>query len=277
MRNNPSVMNPLLVRIQNAALQLEWWHLAIPGGLAVVLGLFLWLGGARHASFVVGVLGAVLGAAVGLFASSWFNIRLPVAIVAGALLFAVAAMLFQNMILLLLAAIIFALVVGTTYLGSTFVPVDSTGITAEERLYEHLEDLSPGAAPQALWGITDGSGRDRFGAILQDVRAKASQNKWWLLMWLVVGAAGGLILGLLLKKILMAVCCSIVGTAGVLGGMMALFFAKGVAVFSALESRPKQLAVLAVGMVVFGSLVQLMLAAAHRSRQKRLVIEKKEG
>lgn len=277
MRNNLNVMNPLLARIQNASLQMEWWPLAIAGALAVVLGLFLWLGGARHASFVVGVLGAVLGAAVGLFASSWFNIRLPVAILGGAILFTVGAVIFQNMILLLLAAVIFALVVGTTYLGSTFVPGESEELSAEQRAYGYLDEWSQGTSPQDLQDGSDGSARDRFEVILQDVRAKASQNKGWLVMWLVIGAVGGLILGMLLKKVLTAVCCSIVGTAGVLGGMMSLFFAKKVAVFSALQDRPRQLAVLAVGMVVFGCLIQVMLAAAHRSRQKRLVVEKKES
>ena len=110
-------MNELLLKIQDACLQLNGWHLAIPGIAAVIMGLFLWLGGARYAFFVVGVLGAMVGSAAGLAVSQWFDLQLPLTVSIGAAIFAIIAILLQQTVILILAALIFALACGMAYMG----------------------------------------------------------------------------------------------------------------------------------------------------------------
>ena len=110
-------MISLLTRIQEACLQLDTWHLAGPGLGLIVLGLFLWLGGVRYAFLVVGILGAAGGGALGLLIGHWFEIEMPLAIIGGAVVMTVLALLLQNLVVIGLAIVLFAVVGGFSYLG----------------------------------------------------------------------------------------------------------------------------------------------------------------
>ena len=284
-------MNELLARIQGACLNMSFWHLVLPGIAAVILGLFLWLGGARHASLVIGLLGAIIGAAVGLFVSQWLDIRVPIAIGTGAAVFAIAAVLFQNTVILILASIIFAVACGSTYMSYAFNKQtwQDSFQRAKQKALEHqnfnegetnnyLDNLQPDnqTATPFLSDNTRIPGSQKLQDILEDVRATGAQNRNMLIVWIIVGAAVGLTVGYLLKKILMALCCSIVGASGVIAGMSALLFAKGVEVFSSLHQRPRLMPTLLIAMIIFGCFVQLLLAAGKDKTKKSSTQQKGE-
>ena len=54
-------MQDILLKIQDACLQLDAISVGAPAVVAIILGLVLWLGGQRYAAFVIGILGAVVG------------------------------------------------------------------------------------------------------------------------------------------------------------------------------------------------------------------------
>ena len=93
-------MQELLLKFQEAAFQMDPPSLWIPGCIGIVLGLFLWLGGTRYSSFVIGILGAGFGASCGILISHWFDthrmmtvVRVPISIPKTSLLIIVPVVL----------------------------------------------------------------------------------------------------------------------------------------------------------------------------------------
>jgi len=284
-------MNDLLLRIQEACLQLDAVQLIVPAVVSIILGLFLWLGGARYAGFLIGLLGAVVGAGCGLFLSQWLKLSLPVAMVIGAALAAIIAVLFQQTVILILAVLIFAAVCGSGYVSYAYSngswreklqQMRDQGGQAERPAEEEndaafkLERLAQLREPkdEPATNFSAAGGIQKLKEIFQDVRTAAGANRGVLIMCILLGGGVGLAIAYLLKIIIMALCCSIVGTAGVIGGMIALFFAKGVEVFSVLENRNTLIPIIFLGMILFGCLVQSLLAAAHARTSRSLETEK---
>jgi len=288
-------MNELLLRIQDACLQLNGWYLAVPGGAGVIMGLFLWLGGARYAFFVVGVLGALLGAAIGLAVSQWFDLQLPLTVSVGAAVFAIIAILLQQTVILILAALIFAIACGMAYMGHNVSQPDFQDQLlqlnqryARKPLAEELQNRDTTTLAEDLkaplpfdWGDqepTEGGlhsqGIQKLKDIFNALFASAAQNRNMLFLWAVVGGVGGLLIGFLLKKIIMALCCSMVGSTCVIAGMLAMFLAKKIEVITSLQERPKLLLSVFIAMVFFGFPLQLFITGRAKKRAKES--EKKE-
>jgi hypothetical protein len=273
-------MQDFLTRIEEACLQMDPTWLWVPGLIAAALGLFLWLGGTRYAFFVVGFLGAMMGAGIGLLISQWFETPLLLSAGIGAAVLAVIAVLMEHTVIMLLATLIFAATCGTTYLS--FSLDDSWKQTLEERarqkiLQENNLDATgflqaPREEESDYDDMTDDSlendeektGLAKLKSVLADLKESLGSNKGMLILWILLGAAAGLTLGYLLKRIMMALCCSIVGSALIIGGILALILAKQTAVISSLQGRPRLLPTIFVGMILLGSLVQLLLAGSKK-------------
>lgn len=273
-------MIELLLRIQEACLQLDTWHLVGPGLGLIVVGLFLWLGGVRYAFLVVGILGATVGAALGLLIGHWFGVAPPLAIIGGAAIMTILALLLQNLVIIGLAIMLFAVVGGFTYLGYALDkqnspdPTDPSRQMATNLTYANPSDSdvevlvnyeSHNLASAALPGDdSHNGGMRKLDRIRQELTELASANRQMLLLCGVAGAVLGLFLGFLLKKVMMAICCSIIGSTGAIIGMLMLLLAKGTPVISTLQARPKLIPSIFIVMVIFGCLVQLILAGAKK-------------
>lgn len=270
-------MIELLLRIQEACLQLERWHLVGPGVGLIVLGLFLWLGGARYAFLVAGLFGATLGAGAGLLVGHWFELETALAVAGGAAIMTIVALLMQNLVIIGLAVALFAVVSGFTYLGYTLEQQESREGSGQTE--SNLADADPSASDvdvlvryesehlrtSALEADdTPSGGLRKLDRIGEELRELASSNQKMLILCAVVGAIAGLFLGFLLKKVMMAISCSIIGSTGAIAGMLLLLLAKGTPVISSLQARPKLLPSLFIIMALFGFLVQLILAGAKK-------------
>ena len=268
-------------------MQLSGPTLVVPGLIAVVLGLFLWLGGTRYSAIVIGLLGAAVGAASGVLISSWFDVSMASSVLIGAVLLAIAAVLLQQAVITLLAIVIFALICAMVYTGFAVEnhTADQTAEGSEQQPGIALPQLPDIAPLTKLPGSDDGSadtdpsqlstiGDARTVAIeklkdaWQTIKASASANRGFLVLWTIVGAAVGLFLAFVLKKLMMALCCSIVGSAAVLSGILTLLLAKGTEVLSSLSDRPRVLPAIFIAMVVFGWLTQLLLVGSRKSPGK---------
>ncbi|MBN1844711.1 MAG: hypothetical protein JW810_03440 [Sedimentisphaerales bacterium] len=270
-------MVQMLIRMQEACLGLESWHLLLPGVVAVLLGLFLWLGGMRYAFLVVGLIGAVSGGILGLQAAQWFSLQRPLAVAGCALVLTILALLLKQVVVVLLAGALFAVAAGATYMTyivdrqydpqaqPTAIQAPPDGATTAPAA-DFAAYPPAGSAATSLPLPADGSagGWETMRAIRREWQDIAWQNRTMLMIWASLGALGGLVLGYLLRRIMMAVCCSIIGASGAIVGMSAVFLAKGTPVVLALQARPRFLPALFFLMVIFGCLMQLAFAGTKK-------------
>ncbi len=269
-------MHDFLLRIEEACLQMNPTLLWVPGLVAAAMGLFLWLGGTRFSFFVVGFLGALIGGGIGLVISQWFDTPLLASAGIGAAVVAIVAVLLENMVIMLLATVIFAVGCGTTYMS--FSLDESWKQTIEEKAKQRLlreSDLgasgflstSRDEEEEAAESEEEGEagGLAKFKSAIEDLKDAMGAKQWMLILWIVLGAGAGLLLGYLLKRLMMALCCSIVGSALIVGGTLALLLAKQTAAISSLQGRPRLLPTIFVAMVLFGALVQLLLAGSKKT------------
>ena len=274
-------MQEMIVTLQDACLNLTWTTLFVPGIIAAATGLFLWLGGMRYSSLVLTLIGAAAGASLGLMASQWFSLQPAIPALIGAIGLGLIALLLQQTVILVLAACICATVGGATYLSYNMTTPQQQELVGQLR--------NSVAAPSELADQDSPSGsyirrlrelaatRDSEGASLHDkaiarlkellaeIELSASSNRGTLILWIVLGAGIGLILAFVLKKIVMALCCSIVGTTAVLLGVSAMLLSKQTPVLTGFASQPRLLPILFLSMVAFGWLVQLLLARPSKA------------
>ncbi len=271
-------MQELLLKFQEAAFQMDPPSLWIPGCIGIVLGLFLWLGGTRYSSFVIGILGAGFGASCGILISHWFDTHRMMTVGIAAIGCTIVAVMLQRMVIAVLAMAIFAVTCGSTYMGFQirdidWRQVDETRNSAMNYIRPETEQptgsspLQPGAAP--LTGAADSQnvaptteqtegGNTAFSEIKNVLKSAVSNNTVMLILWIVLGALIGLALAHLLKKVIMAICCSTVGTAGILLGVIAVFLAKQTPVVDAILERPKLAPTIFGAMIIFGMISQLL-------------------
>jgi hypothetical protein len=271
-------MQELLIKFQEAAFQMNPQSLWIPGCIGIVLGLFLWLGGTRYSSFVIGILGAGFGASCGILISHWFETPRMLSVIIAAAVVAIVAVILQRMVIAVLAMAIFAVTCGSTYMGfqisdinwqkvnetknsaMNYVnpePVDNSG--SSSLLPAPLVGDRTGDAESTRGEETEG-GNKTFNEIKNVLKNTVSNNTFMLALWVVLGALIGLTLAFLLKKVIMAICCSTVGTTGILLGVIAVFLAKQTPVVDAIVDRPKLAPTVFGVMVVLGLISQLLFA-----------------
>ncbi len=277
-------MNELLLKMEEACLNMDGLTLGIPAGVAVLLGLILWLGGNRYSSLVIGILGAGAGAVLGLMLSDRFDWPLSGAVAIGAAVSCLLAVVFRRLVILILAALIFAAVLGGGYFSYRInteswdekleeikhramersLESEEEGDTAE---HDYLRILAQRYRPESLAGETrDSASRvtSKFQEIWAEIRYAASENKGMLLLWGAVGAIVGLAIAWAMKMLVTALCCSIVGSAAVISGMVALLLAKGTPVITSLMKQPRVILIVFITMIVFGLLSQIVIGTKKK-------------
>jgi len=251
-------MNELLLRIETLCWEVNTPLLLGVGAGAALVGLILWLGGVRYSTVVIGLLGAAVGTVVGMFVGQQFGLDLLLSIAGGALVLGVVSILLRNILIIVLATAIFALVAAGGYtslvLGAT--PEEQQQADPNMPLFGRtLEPQAPSMA-QAFSGM-DPNSRDiylghitasRVGseegseagfeakakAVLGDTWDLLRPYKWQLLGVIVVGAIGGFLLVWFIKTVVLPLCYSIVGAAGILLGAQLLLLGVGFRAASAL-------------------------------------------
>ena len=250
-------MSDILLRIQNACFELKPSVLIVPGLLAAVLGLLLWLGGVRYSFFVVGVLGAAVGAAGGLLISQWFDLSLPLCVTLGAVLLALIAALMPQPVVILLAILIFAALAAAIYVSCS-IETESWQTALINARQKAMQSV-PGT-------IEEDAAVAKLRNIFRELRSAAGAHQMSLFFWAVVGGAIGLGIAFFLKKVIVALCCSMVGAAAIFVGMFALLLAKQAEVLTALAGRPGVFLTLFILMILFGWGIQVILASAAKTK-----------
>lgn len=274
-------MPNFLLRLQEACLALNWPMLLVPGVILTFLGLFLWLGGLRYAGFVLCIVGALLGATLGIAISPMVSLHPALTIIGAAAIICILAYILKRPVMYLMAAMIAAILCGGAYMTYSMSTETWEKMISEIHHQvranpEQAEDNASNASQanllqkivQAQLAEQDDPEKAssqktaiaRLNAILAEIQFSANHNRTTLLIWIILGTLAGLCIAFILRKIIMAICCSIVGATSVCLGVMAILFAKKAAVFSGLAKHPKALPIIFLGMLGFGVVCQLLLA-----------------
>ena len=271
--------------------------MVMPAVLAIGLGLFLWLGGARYAGIVLGCFAAAVGAITGYHASSWLDTKPLWTTIIAAVGCTIIAVILKRAVIILLAVVIFATAAGSTYLNFSLPELDlksapqddyenygetTPGVTEETDGLDYQSDYSaqadrqipPDASSIAEMAISPDEKHkiaiEKIKDLFERLRQTISEKRSSLILWTALGAAVGLLLAYVLQKIIMALCCSIVGATTTIAGTLAIIMAKQHPVISSLQDRPKVFPIIFITMIVFGWLVQLLLTkpAKEKTPQK---------
>ncbi|MBN2139249.1 MAG: hypothetical protein JW720_15715 [Sedimentisphaerales bacterium] len=266
-------MYELLIRVETLCADAPFSTLFGIGTISIVAGLLLWLGGIYFSSAIIGILGAAIGSFCGLLVSQWLDTGSLLSMGIGAAVFCVAAVLLRNIIIIVLAVIIFALAGGVTYssvlLGSS-APQEGAG--EEPGLigsFSHMDSATRLAYLNQISEQEQGF-FERLKALLRETLGVMSPHKWKLILAVVVGGVGGYVLIRLLKKAVIALCCSGIGALLVLVGLQGFLMTGDLRFCGVFENKRFALTITYFSMVGIGTVIQLILARSPNGKQAQV-------
>jgi len=238
--------------------------LIVPGLAAIIVGLFIWLGGLGFRRLLVALVGAITGGICGFFLISR-NI-ISVTIAAG--LAAIIAIIFERLfVTILLAALVaalgFAILLGP-YIQAADLPnpykITNQGSTVT--ISQSVEILKAYAI--------DFTNRIKQACTQMPVHS-------WAIMAVVIVIV--IVAGFWIWRFASALCCSALGVLLIFAGMILLLLCKGSAPITKIAARTPFYAAVFIGMTAFGTLEQLLLcrhAERKSKRKKRISSDKQE-
>jgi len=266
-------MLELLIRTETLFVGLTPVKLLAIGAPAFLVGLIFWLGGVRYSTPITGLLGALVGAGVGLLVGQWLTLHLLLSMVVGAAVLATVSVLLRNILILVLAVLVVAAAAGGSYM---VVLLDR--VAPAEQTPERTAAESPMGAqsfsrmePAARLDYVDRMARqqedfsERVRAIGTDTFEVVQPHLWKLILAALAGAAVSIFLVWFVKNALIALAYSVVGTGALVVGAQTALLAVRAA--SALPANPWLLPGTCGGMVAFGWVVQIV--ATRKPKEKR--------
>jgi hypothetical protein len=281
-------MYELVVRIETLCLNVQPSALVAVGAAMTVIGFFLWLGGVRYSTVVIGLLGAAVGAVVGLLVGQRLGVHLFGATAAGAAVLGVVSVLVRNILVIVLATVIFAIAAGATYTGILLdrQPAEETsadgqpvGRIESSSLVNSFSSMDPNSRQLYLDRISgpEEGFQERLTAVLKDTWNTIGPHKWYLFGAILLGAVVGFLLIWLIKNVVLPLCYSIVGTATLSLGVLLVLIGAGVHI-TAGTPPPWWVLPAALGtMSVIGWLRQLLAVRTHPAKQAAPKPEKQDA
>ncbi len=256
-------MYEILIRVETLFLESPPAVLLACGLGVLILGLLLWLAGSHFSAVILGLLGAVVGSACGLLVSQWLSVPPWVSMAGGAVVLTLAAVLFRNALMILLAILVFALAGSTAY--STLVlketPAKSFSLLSSSLIqpFSQMESSFRQAYITQMAENQDGF-VERLRLLLQDAFQTMDPYKWKILLFALAGGVAGLLLIWILKKLVMALCYSGVGALMILIGLEILLLGVSVHLLSWFQNRQSSLSITYLVLVGVGTIYQLLTA-----------------
>jgi len=277
-------MYELLLRMETLLIGLRSPALLGIGAFALVIGLVFWLGGTRYSTRIIGLIGAVIGAAAGLIVSRQFNLHPWLSMLVGAVAMAVLAILLRKALILALAVLILAAVSGAGYVSVVLdhmaPPPASDTAVRQPMVYQSFLRMEPDARLNYIDRISNESETflDRLKALLADTWAAIQPHKWIALIAIIAGAVLALVLVWFIAKIIIALAYSIVGVTAVFFGLQAALLSVNIHVASELYPRPWLLPTVFLVLVAIGWIWQLLFwRPVKMKREPSEVHEEVEG
>jgi hypothetical protein len=275
-------MYELLLRTETLFLGLQPLVLLGIGVVTLGVGLVLWLGGSRHSAVITGVFGALVGAAVGLMVSQWLTLNPWLCMMVGAAVLGGLSVLFRNVLILILAVLVFSSLSGGGYLAVALdraAPQASPEAQSEpNRPYHPFASMDRANRLAYMQEISDKSEafETRLRALLANTWEAIRPHAWAVLLAALAGAVIGIVLVWFVARIVIALAYSIVGTTAVFIGAQATLLAAQYPAVSALDHYRRSLPIAFLIMIVIGWLWQLF-SSHRRAKRKAPPAEPEEG
>ena len=266
-------MYELLLRTETLFWGLSWLVLLIIGVVALGVGFVLWLGGTRHSAVIIGLLGAVVGAALGLLVSQGLNLNPWLSMLVGAAVLAGLSILLRNILILVLAVLVFAAFSGGSYLAVVLdraVPQARPETRAQQSYFIQSFSAMDQAGRMAYMNEISNEKQtfgERLKALLANTWQAIRPHIWKVALAALAGAAIGIVLVWFVAKIVIGLAYSIVGTAAIFLGVQAGLLAASYAAISSLASHRGALPIAFSIMIAIGWLWQLF-SSSHRMQKR---------
>lgn len=259
-------MFDILQSFEHAATGLSPVILILPGIIAIIIGLFIWLGGSSLKRIVVGLIGAVSGALCGYFLIRHNFITAAVSTALAALIAVILERLFFAIILATLVMIALFTVLAGPYINPP--PQKNT----EDRKSEHPQSSLETATLRQSIAIVKAYIAD-FSGIIKEACSKMPALRWAVLAGVMVVF---LTAGFWFRNLTAALCCAILGTGLIFTGMILLLLYKGSAPITGIAAKGSFYAAVSAAMIAFGTLEQLILCRRAEKVSRKGNHENKE-
>lgn len=264
-------MYEILIRIESLFLESPPAVLLGCGLGVLILGFLLWLAGSYFSAVILGLLGAVVGSACGLLVSQWLNAPSLISMAVGAVVFTLAAVLFRNALMILLAILVFALAGSTAYSSLVLkeTPAKSSSLLNASLIqpFSQMESSSRLAYINQI-AENEESFFERLRILVRDALETMDPYKWKILLFALAGGVAGLLLIWILKKLVMALCYSGVGALLILIGLEILLLGASIHFMSWFQNRQSALSITYLILVVMGTIYQLLTAKPSNKKQE---------
>lgn len=247
-------MLDILLDIEQMAGRLRPIVLIGPGLTAVIVGLFIWLGGLRFVRIFVVILGAVSAGICGFFVVGRSIITVIALVVVPVLIAVLPHRIFITIFAAGLAAVL-TFVVLTVLYQDMIEPLEWSATKHEETSDQN-----------AVFTINQWD----FGARIQHLCLEMPIITWLIILVVMLIAMAG---GFYLWRFASAFYCAVLGTVLIFAGMILLLLYKGSVPVSTICNRPLFYAGVFAAMTALGTGEQLLL----RPYPKRKAIRKKEA
>lgn len=274
-------MNELLLRIETLCLDVDPPLLMGVGAGMAIVGLFLWLGGTRYSTVVIGLLGAAVGAVLGLAVGQQLGVHLFISMAVGAVVLGIVSILLRNLLIIILATLIFAFVGAAGYAGvvldtqpsqeETTTSQQQTIPSGQSLLFQSFSGMDPNSRQVYLDEISGSEPdfQERLKAVLKDTWNALGPTKWYLMGAILIGGVGGFLLIWFIKQVIVPLCYSIVGTTSLILGAQLLLLGVDFRLASSLPVQ-RWIVPAALGfMTVLGWVSQLLAARKPRVKMRK--------
>ena len=222
--------------------------LIIPGAAAVLVGLFVWLGGLAFKKAIVAILGAIVGGIAGYIFID-HNI-IPAA--ASAVVVAAVVVLIERIFIAIIAAAL-AAAFGFAVLAGPYIN------TVQAENPANQDEIS--AQTTAATSVDESIERLKAFALDVGEKIKKAGSLMPLQRWAMIAVLAAIFIvgGFYLRRLTPALCCSVLGTVFIFVGMILLLLYKGTAPVSRICSNPLIYAAVFAAMAAFGTVEQLLI------------------
>jgi hypothetical protein len=246
-------MLELAQNFEQAAKNFQPVFLILPGVVAVVLGLFVWLGGLGLRRALAALVAAI---ATGLACFLFVQQNLLIALAAAGIA-AILAGFFARVIMVLVAAILIA-VVAFFFIAKPYMYARHGNILeAAPQIEQRTMDIKQTAETIKTYA-------HRFANELQQARYEMPVYRQVLILALAVMA---LVAGFYFWRLISSFSCALVGTSLIFAGMILLLLFKGSLPITHIIRNQAYYGIVFVAMVAFGTIEQMILSRFWLARE----------
>ena len=264
-------MFEILIRIESLCLESPPGALWGYGLLVLILGILLWLAGSYFSVVILGLLGAVVGSACGLLVSQWLSTPALLSMLIGAVILTLAAILFRNVLIILLATVVFGLAGVTAYssliLKETPPKTDAAFNSSLIQPFSQMDTSSRLAYANQITEQGEGF-FERLSLLVKDTLQTIEPYKWKVLLIALVAGIAGLFLIWFLRKLIMALCYSGVGTLLFLIGLEVTLLGMNVHLISWFQERQAGFTIIYFLLVGIGVIFQLLTMRSSKRKKE---------